>query len=161
VIGALVAAGVVGLVPPGADLLVTWRDERAARDAAAVDEAVVAAERAALPERVATLHDAERALTAAEERLDQGLDHLLGSVTERHLVRTQLAQVREELARLQEAATNAETEAWGAAAAVRALGSCLDQVSGVLNQLAVGDEAGAARAIQRLAPACDLGGAVG
>jgi hypothetical protein len=159
--GAATLLGALALVPPAVDLAATWREERAAHDVAAVDEAVAAAEWAALPARVAALHDVERELVAAQERLDRGLDDLLGSVTERHELRTQLAHVRDELARLQQAAGAAEVDAWHAAAAVRSLGSCLDQVSAVLNQIAVGDQAGASRAIQRLAPICNLGGVVG
>jgi hypothetical protein len=160
-VGVFVAASLIALAVAGGALLVTWRDERAARDTASAHEAVIAAEQEALPRRITALHEAEGALDAAEARLGNALDGLFDGIGERHITRTELAAVRAELDRVLAAATAAEADAWGAAAAVAALGSCLDQVSAILNQVAVGDTAGAARAIERLAPSCDLAGAVG
>jgi hypothetical protein len=154
VLAAVLISGLAALVPPGVQLVSTWRAERSAQDTATVDAAVAEAERAALPERVARLRAAEQALRAAEQRLEQGLDGLLGSVTHRHVVRTELARVQEQLRLVGEAAAAAEVEAFIAAVSVRSLGTCLDEVSAVLNHLAVGDHAGAALAVERLAPAC-------
>jgi hypothetical protein len=128
--------------------------DRASRAEAAATEdlAIQEAQRVAAEVRLATARDA---LAAVDEVLD-------AASHDRAAVHAQLVAAREELLALQEAVTGAAGEAFANAGLVNALADCLEGVSALVNQLAVGDRGGAVRTADAVAPACAaVGAAIG
>ena len=98
------------------------------------------------------LGDARRALAAADAALDAAsVDHAT--------VVAELDAARLQLTDLQDAVSGAGAEAFINATLVGQLGTCLDGLSELVNQLAVGDRSGAVRTTSRIGPSCATVGA--
>lgn len=124
-----------------------------AADAAAGEGAdALVAQQAFAAQADVALADARRALAAVDDGLDAvSADHLATA--------TELGALLDQLAALEASVAGAEGEAFASATLVDALAGCLDGVSDIVNQLSIGDHAGAVRTSEAIAPACAAVGA--
>lgn len=153
---AALAVTVVALAGVGvwsAELIATWRAERSADDATAIATNTGGAAAADLADRRAALLAADAERGGAEAQLTAAIEALDVAEADRQAVIAELDRLRAEVAALQSAATGTERDAQATAAQVGPLGVCLDGVSRLLNQVAVGDP-GAARTVEAIGPAC-------
>ena len=162
-VGALAVLVAVGLVVAAWSVLRVVEVTAAAGDAErATDSAEAAAGRAA--DEVAhqqalrsgaelRLGDAVRALTAADDALDLADAEHAGVVAELRAMRVRLVELRGAVA-------GAAGTAFANATLVGQLATCLDGLSELVNQLAVGDRRGAVATIDDIGPSCAAVGAV-
>lgn len=157
VLGALTA---VGLLVAAVQFVATWRGSSAARNdaVAALDRVDAAAP--ALASLRADLDDADEVLRSTLGEVTERRRDLHGRVADRDGLAEQLTAVRAQLTELQTAITGTEVETQSRAALVTALGTCLDGVTELLNQVSVGDGAGAYRTATAIGPACATVGTV-
>lgn len=152
-VGLLVAAwSVVQLLGLHADARAAEQRADALDAAAARTAGEVAHQHALLSDAELRLGDARRALLAADDGLDLASADHAGVVAELRATEAQLLA-------LQEAVVGASGQAFANASLVGVLATCLDGLSELVNQLAVGDRAGAVRTVDRIGPACSAVGA--
>lgn len=136
------------------------RIERTAADATAVADADTDRAAAELDDQRAELAGAELALGAAEAGLAASVRDLHARLGDRHALTAQVEGLRAHLVQLQGAITGTQSESTAAAGLAATLAACLDGVTELLNQVSVGDDAGAARTADRIGPACAAVGTV-
>jgi hypothetical protein len=156
----LAALTALGLVVAAVQFVAVLRGSADADDVAASALAATEADEASLDRLRDDLADADAELrdalaAAAGERRD-----LHGRVADRDDLTDQLTAVRAQLGQLHAAISGTEVETQARAALVTALGTCLDGVTELLNQVSVGDGAGAARTVSAIGPACAAVGTV-
>lgn len=156
----LLVLTLAGLGWSAAQYLEATRIERAATDIGAVAAASAEAMDAELDDRRAQLVDAELVLGAADAGLAAWLGDLTTRIDDRHALTGEIAALRRQLDELRGTISGTESEAAAAAALRGALATCLDGVTELLNQLSVGDDAGAAATLGRIGPACATVGTV-
>lgn len=158
----LVLVLAVALVVATASLAQVLRlraDTRAAARATAATELAIVASTADRTEQEAFRAAADGRLAEARHALDAA-DATLDAATADHAaVLGQLEGVQVQLVALQQAVAGAESEVFANAALVRLLATCLDGLSELVNQLAVGDGDGAVRTVDDIGDACAAVGA--
>ena len=134
-------------------------DSAAARRATASAEVAIDDAAADLAEQrsllaAADLHlgDARRTLAAADAAL-------VAASADHATVIGELEAVRSQLADLEIAVSGVGVQAYANASLVGQLATCLDGLSELVNQLAVGDRSGAVRTTSEIGPACAAVGA--
>lgn len=150
----VVVAAATGLADSTSELIAVRRHERTAQASQRVANAGGKAADAELQRLENQLAVAEVTLAAARDRLAAAGSSLEASTAERDALVQELEAARGDLAATRGAVTNVEVQAGANNALVTSLGTCLDGVSTLLNQVALRDNVGAGRTIQAIAPAC-------
>ena len=159
VVAVLLLVATAVAVTSAGRLLSVRGDRQAADRAATTAEAAATATVDDLSAQQAFLAEAGVDLGAARAALGAADDVLDAASHDRAAVAAELAAAQQHLAELHAAVTGAEGEAFANAGLVNALAECLEGVSALVNQLAVGDRGGAVRTADAIAPACAAVGA--
>lgn len=144
----------------------TVRLRRIDDDAAAARRRGAAAELSArglegeLDQATRDLRRARLALKTAREDQEAAEGERVRALSDHEAVEAELDRVGESLAALERALSGAEGDAAANTALAAALGECLEGISAFLNQLAVHDDHGALRTVERIGGVCATVGTV-